>query len=51
VHFEGVIPAVPTPFDESGAVDAPALAAGAAWLLDNGATGLVGTGTMARPTA
>jgi 4-hydroxy-tetrahydrodipicolinate synthase len=46
MHFEGVIPAVMTPFDASGAVDVAALARNAEWLFDNGATGLVGTGTM-----
>jgi 4-hydroxy-tetrahydrodipicolinate synthase len=46
MYFEGVLPALLTPFDESGAVDSAALARNAEWLLDNGATGLVGTGTM-----
>jgi 4-hydroxy-tetrahydrodipicolinate synthase len=46
MQFEGVIPAVLTPFDSSGAVDAAALARNAEWLLDEGCTGLVGTGTM-----
>jgi 4-hydroxy-tetrahydrodipicolinate synthase len=46
VHFEGVIPAALTPFDESGEVDAAALAATAEWLIDSGMNGLVGTGTM-----
>jgi 4-hydroxy-tetrahydrodipicolinate synthase len=46
MQFEGVIPAVVTPFDSTGAVDAPALARNAEWLLDEGCTGLVGTGTM-----
>jgi 4-hydroxy-tetrahydrodipicolinate synthase len=46
VHFEGVIPAALTPFDESDEVDVEALSATVAWLLDNGVTGLVGTGTM-----
>lgn len=46
MHFRGVIPAVLTPFDGDGAVDAASLAAGAEWLLDSGMTGLVGTGTM-----
>ncbi len=46
MYFEGVIPALLTPFDESGAVDAAALGRNAEWLLDNGAAGLVGTGTM-----
>ena len=46
MHFRGVIPAVMTPFDENGEVDTGALARNAEWLRDNGATGLVGTGTM-----
>jgi 4-hydroxy-tetrahydrodipicolinate synthase len=46
VHFEGVIPAALTPFDEADKVDVDALAATAAWLIDTGASGLVGTGTM-----
>jgi 4-hydroxy-tetrahydrodipicolinate synthase len=46
MHFEGVIPAVVTPFDDSGGVDTGALAANAEWLIEEGATGLVGTGTM-----
>jgi 1-pyrroline-4-hydroxy-2-carboxylate deaminase len=46
VHFEGVIPAALTPFDESGSVDVEALSATASRLLDQGVTGLVGTGTM-----
>jgi dihydrodipicolinate synthase/N-acetylneuraminate lyase len=46
MRFEGVIPAVVTPFDEGGGVDASALAANAGWLVDEGVTGLVGTGTM-----
>jgi 4-hydroxy-tetrahydrodipicolinate synthase len=46
MHFEGVLPAVLTPFDEHGEVDAAALARNAEWLLDGGASGLVGTGTM-----
>ena len=46
MHFEGVIPAALTPFDQNDRVDADALAATAGWLLENGAAGLVGTGTM-----
>jgi 4-hydroxy-tetrahydrodipicolinate synthase len=46
VHFEGVIPAALTPFDESDKVDVDALSATAAWLIDTGASGLVATGTM-----
>jgi 4-hydroxy-tetrahydrodipicolinate synthase len=44
--FEGVIPAVLTPFDESGRVDTEALAGVAEQLVDEGVTGLVGTGTL-----
>lgn len=46
MHFEGVIPAALTPFDEADKVDVDALSATAAWLIDAGASGLVGTGTM-----
>jgi 4-hydroxy-tetrahydrodipicolinate synthase len=46
MYFEGVIPAVMTPFDESGSVDTGTLARNAAWLLENGVSGLVATGTM-----
>jgi dihydrodipicolinate synthase/N-acetylneuraminate lyase len=46
MHFEGVIPAVVTPFDDRGSVDTDALAATAEWLIEEGVTGLVGTGTM-----
>jgi 4-hydroxy-tetrahydrodipicolinate synthase len=46
VHFEGVIPAALTPFDERADVDAEALLTTAAWLIDSGVNGLVGTGTM-----
>jgi 4-hydroxy-tetrahydrodipicolinate synthase len=46
VHFEGVIPAALTPFDEGDKVDVDALSVTAAWLIDAGASGLVATGTM-----
>jgi 1-pyrroline-4-hydroxy-2-carboxylate deaminase len=46
VRFPGIIPAVTTPFDESGAVDAAALQANVRALLDAGVHGFVGTGTM-----
>jgi 4-hydroxy-tetrahydrodipicolinate synthase len=46
VIFEGVIPAIVTPFGDDGDVDAGALASNAEWMLDRGASGLVGTGTM-----
>jgi 4-hydroxy-tetrahydrodipicolinate synthase len=46
MRFEGVLPAVLTPFDENGQIDTGALVRNVEWLLDSGATGLVGTGTM-----
>lgn len=46
MHFEGVIPAALTPFDENGAVDPAALARNTEWVIEHGATGVVGTGTM-----
>ena len=46
MHFEGVIPAAMTPFDESGDVDTAALRRNAEWVLEQGASGLVGNGTM-----
>jgi 4-hydroxy-tetrahydrodipicolinate synthase len=46
MRFEGVIPAVVTPFDDSGSVDTTALAATAGELIEDGVAGLVGTGTM-----
>jgi 4-hydroxy-tetrahydrodipicolinate synthase len=46
VIFEGVIPAVVTPFGDDGEVDVTALASNAEWMLDGGARGLVSTGTM-----
>jgi 1-pyrroline-4-hydroxy-2-carboxylate deaminase len=44
--FQGVIPAVVTPFTDEGAVNADALASHAEWMLEGGATGLVGAGTV-----
>jgi 4-hydroxy-tetrahydrodipicolinate synthase len=46
MRFEGVIPAVLTPFDEDGSVDATTLAGTAEWLIEEGVGGLVGNGTM-----
>jgi 4-hydroxy-tetrahydrodipicolinate synthase len=46
MRFEGIIPAVTTPFDERGDVDAAALGRSARALLDAGVHGLVATGTM-----
>jgi 4-hydroxy-tetrahydrodipicolinate synthase len=46
VRFPGIIPAVTTPFDASGAVDGAALAGNVRALLDAGVHGIVATGTM-----
>src|SRR3954469_22632965 len=45
-RFPGILPAVTTPFGPDGAVDAAALAANVAALLEAGVHGLVATGTM-----
>jgi 4-hydroxy-tetrahydrodipicolinate synthase len=46
VRFPGIIPAVTTPFDASGAVDVAALVGNVTALLDGGVHGIVATGTM-----
>jgi len=46
VRFPGIIPALTTPFDATGAVDVAALEANAGALLDAGVHGFVATGTM-----
>ena len=46
MRFPGIIPAVTTPFDASGAVDTAALANNVGALLDAGIHGIVATGTM-----
>jgi 4-hydroxy-tetrahydrodipicolinate synthase len=46
VRFPGIIPAITTPFDASGAVDTAALERNLAALLDAGVHGFVATGTM-----
>jgi dihydrodipicolinate synthase/N-acetylneuraminate lyase len=46
VRFPGIIPAVTTPFDPTGAVDREALGRNLAALLDAGVHGFVATGTM-----
>jgi 4-hydroxy-tetrahydrodipicolinate synthase len=45
-HFEGIIPAVTTPFDASGAIDEAALERNVSAYLDAGVHGLVANGTM-----
>ena len=44
--FEGVIPAVVSPFDEHGTLLEDRLAEHADWLIEAGVPGIVGTGTM-----
>lgn len=44
--FEGVIPAVVSPFDESGALLGDRLGESVDWLIEAGSAGIVGTGTM-----
>jgi dihydrodipicolinate synthase/N-acetylneuraminate lyase len=44
--FEGVIPAVVSPFDEHGALLEDRLAEHTDWLIEAGVPGIVGTGTM-----
>ena len=46
MRFPGILRAVTTPFDDSGAVDVGALQANVRALLDAGVHGIVGTGTM-----
>jgi 4-hydroxy-tetrahydrodipicolinate synthase len=46
MRFPGIIPAVTTPFDASGAIDFDGLAGNVAALLDAGVHGIVATGTM-----
>src|SRR3954464_5255328 len=45
-HFPGIIPAVTTPFDASGAIDEAALERNVTAYLDAGVHGLVANGTM-----
>jgi len=46
MRFPGIIPAVTTPFDATGAVDTAGIAANVRFLLDAGCHGIVGAGTM-----
>src|SRR3954471_7660013 len=45
-HFEGIIPAVTTPFDDSGAIDEGALERNVVAYIDAGVHGIVANGTM-----
>jgi 4-hydroxy-tetrahydrodipicolinate synthase len=44
--WQGVIPAITTPFDEQLNVDHPALARHCTWMLDSGCTGVVALGSL-----
>jgi 4-hydroxy-tetrahydrodipicolinate synthase len=46
MRFEGIVPAVTTPFDAHGEIDVPALERNLGALLDGGVHGIVATGTM-----
>jgi 4-hydroxy-tetrahydrodipicolinate synthase len=46
MRFPGILPAVTTPFGDSGAIDSDALQANVRALLDAGVHAIVGTGTM-----
>ena len=46
MRFPGIIPAITTPFDATGAIDVAALERNLAGLLDAGVHGFVATGTM-----
>src|SRR5688500_6349835 len=46
MRFPGIIPAVTTPFDSSGAIDFTGLESNVAALIEAGVNGVVATGTM-----
>ena len=46
VHWQGVIPALTTPFDDSDRVDETFLAEHARWVVEHGCTGLVPIGSL-----
>src|SRR3954469_25528303 len=46
MHFEGILPAVTTPFDAAGEVDVAALERNVTAYVDAGVHGLVANGTM-----
>lgn len=46
MQFRGVLPAITTPFTESGAIDHEFLARHANWLVDHGAKGIVALGSL-----
>ena len=44
--WTGVMPAITTPFDDSGEVDHAFLSEHAVWLVDHGATGIIPCGSL-----
>ena len=46
MNWHGVIPAMTTPFRDDLSVDGEFLARHAAWLIENGCTGLVALGSL-----
>ena len=46
MHWQGVIPAITTPFRENLSVDHDFLARHAAWMIDSGCTGMVALGSL-----
>ncbi len=46
LQWHGVIPALTTPFLEDGSIDVKFLAKHAAWLIENGCSGLVALGSL-----
>lgn len=46
MNWQGVIPAITTPFDNSGEVDHKFLARHAQWMIENGCTGIVALGSL-----
>lgn len=44
--FRGVLPAITTPFSAEGSVDLPALKRHAAWMIQNGCSGLIPCGSL-----
>lgn len=46
MKWNGVMPAITTPFDQKGAVDHGFMAQHAQWMIDNGCTGIVALGSL-----
>lgn len=50
MNWQGVFPAITTPFDEKGSVDHKFLARHAQWMLDKGCVGIVALGSLGEGT-